>query len=220
MTAKDLISFEYPPLKTSDTGSRALSWMREFHVKHLPIVNNQQLLGLLSEEDILDFNHEKEPIGAHPLSLNRSYVKSNDHLFEVLRQLVDFKLSLIPVVDSEGDYMGIVTTESLLRYFANSSSFTEQGAIIVLEKSRRDYSLTEIANIVESEGVFILSSYVTSNPSSALVEVTLKLNVMDIGRILASFERYNYTVKASYQEGDYKEMLQDNYDALLNYLNI
>lgn len=220
MIAKDLISYEYPPLKTSDTGSRALSWMREFHVKHLPIVNNQQLLGLLSEEDILNFNHEEEPIGAHPLSLNRSYAKSSDHLYEVLRQLADFKLSLIPVVDLNGDYMGIVTTESLLKYFANSSSFTEQGAIIVLERSRRDYSLTEIANIVESEGVFILSSYVTSHPTSAQVEVTLKLNALDVGRIIASFERYNYTVKASFQEQDYKEMLQDNYDALLNYLNV
>ncbi|MEM9921476.1 MAG: CBS domain-containing protein, partial [Bacteroidota bacterium] len=70
MIAGNLLSQDIVPLKTSDTGEEALSIMNDFYVKHLPIVNNKQLLGLLAEDDVL--NHDvQEPVGSFRLSMSR-----------------------------------------------------------------------------------------------------------------------------------------------------
>ena len=63
MTAETLISDEIIPLRTSDTGEEALGMMDDFYVRHLPIVNNKQLLGLISQDEILNCN-AVEPVGS------------------------------------------------------------------------------------------------------------------------------------------------------------
>ncbi len=219
MIASTLLSMDIVPLRTSDTGSEALSIMSDFYIKHLPIVNNEELLGLLSEDDILD-NDVEEAVGSYQLSISKPYVKDNDHLYEVLRMMSDHHLTVVPVVDPEQNYLGLITQEDLLRFFAKSGSFTEPGSIIVIEISKRDYSLSEIARIVESENAAILSSFITTNLESTRVDVTLKINKQDISRILASFVRYEYQIKASFQESQYFNTLSDRFDSLMTYLNI
>jgi len=57
---------------------------------------------------------------------------------------------------------------------------------------------------------------------SDTIDVTVKINRQDLQfqRIIASFERFSYTIKASFQEADYFEGLQERYDSLMNYLNV
>ena len=219
MIASTLLSMNIVPLRTSDTGAEALSIMSDFYIKHLPIVNNKELLGLISEGDILN-NDVEEAVGSYQLSMTKPYVKSNDHLYEVLRVLSDHNLSIVPVVDQENNYLGLITQEDLLRFFATSGSFTEPGSIIVIEISKRDYSLAEIAQIIESENAAILSSFITSNLESARVDVTLKINKQDLSSILASLVRYEYQIKASFQESQYFDTLSDRFDSLMTYLNV
>ena len=126
---------------------QALGIMAEFYVKHLPIVNNTQLLGLVSEDDLLHHDPE-EPVGAMALSLSRPYVHSNDHFYEVLRMMALHHLSVIPVIDEDDNYLGIITLEDLLQHFARMGGFAEPGSIIVVEISKRGYSLAEIARAV------------------------------------------------------------------------
>ena len=140
MIAGTLISNDILPIRTSDTGDEALAIMNEFGVRHLPIVNNKELLGVISEDDILNYDVD-EPLGSYRLSLFRPYVKERDHLFEVMKVLATQRLTLIPVVNEEEEYVGYVTQDDLLQYFAATAAFTEPGSIIVLELQRRDYSL-------------------------------------------------------------------------------
>lgn len=219
MIAESLISNVIIPLRTSDTGEDALGMMEEFYIRHLPIVNNEQLLGLISEDDILDFD-ANEPVGSYSLSLHRPYVSAGDHIFEVMRQLAQYELTLIPVIDVDQNYLGVITMEDLLRYFAMTSSFADPGSIIVLEINKRDYSMSEIARIVESENAFILSSFVTSNPDSLKMDVTIKINRQNLQTILATFQRFDYIIKASFNEMEYYDSLKERYDSLMSYLNI
>ena len=219
MIAKTLVSNEIIPLRTSDSGNEALSIMNEFGVRHLPIVNDKQLLGLISEDDILNFDVE-EAVGSYRLSTFRPYVKESDHLYEVIKVLSQQKLTLMPVINADEEYVGLISQEDLIHYFAKIGSFTESGSIVVLEINRRDYSLVEIARIVESEGAAILSSFVTSNLDSMRIDVTLKINRPDLGNIIATFNRFEYTIKATFSEEQYNDTIKERYDMLMSYLNI
>ncbi len=219
MLAEQLISRDIIPLKTSDTGEEALSIMSDYYVRHLPIVNNEQLLGLLSEEDILS-EDVHEPVGAYTLSVTRPYVRRDDHLYEVMRLMAEHELTLIPVVDEQNNYLGAITLADLLHYFARTTTFTEPGTILVLEVDRRDYSLAELARLIESEGAAILSVYLSSKPEASLLEVTIKVNTLDTRHIAATLERFNYQIKGRFGEAEYYDALQERYDALMNYLNI
>lgn len=220
MIASQLISHKVPPLKTSDTGRKALHWMNELHVRHLPIVNNEQFLGLISEEDVLNFNDPDEPIGGHSLSLRRPFVVEDEHLYDVIKVAVNQELTVVPVVDLNEVYLGVISLEDLLKFFAQTGSLADPGTILVLEMSKRDYALSEIARLVESEKAMVLSAYVTSRPESPNMEITLKINSQSIKHIVATFERFGYIVKASFQESDYVDGLKERFNALMNYLNV
>jgi hypothetical protein len=87
--------------------------------------------------------------------------------------------------------------------------------------NRTDYLLTEIAGIVESNDARVMGVFLSSKPDSTRMEVTIRVNVTDIGAILQTFSRYNYLVSASWSKEDsFSDGLQDRYDSLMNYLNI
>jgi acetoin utilization protein AcuB len=221
MVAKDLISEVIPSLKTSDLGQTALNWMEIFRISHLPIVNNQDFLGLISDVDIYDMNQPGEPIGNHALTLIKPYVTIHQHIFEVIGIASRLKLSVVPVLDMKNHYKGVITTNDLIRQMAGISSLDQPGGIIVLELVERDYSLSQIAQIVESNNVKVLSMYITSPPDSTKLEVTLKLNTSDIVSVIRTFERYNYVVKTWVTTDDSMEnFYSERFDLLMKYLNM
>ncbi|MFC1731910.1 CBS domain-containing protein [candidate division KSB1 bacterium] len=220
MIPKDLISASIIPLKTSDTGSDALNLMDELKVSHLPIVNNVDFLGLISEEDIYNLNDLAAPIGDHKLSIKRSFIDKYQHIYDAIKLISELNLSLIPVLDDKNKYIGVITLQKLIEHFAHTLSINNPGGIIVLEINTSDYLLSEIAQIVESNDAKILSFYVTSYEDSTKMELTIKINRMDINGLLQTFNRYNYTIVASFSEKDYLDDLMERYDSLMNYLNI
>lgn len=221
MVAKDLISEVVPPLKTSDSGQTALNWMEIFRISHLPIVNNQDFLGLISDTDIYDMNQPEEPIGNHSLTLLKPYVTTRQHLFEVIGLASRLKLTVVPVLDEKLLYKGVITTTDLVRYLAGISSMDQQGGIIVLEVIERDYSLSQIAQIVESNNVKVLSMYITSPPDSTRLEMTIKVNTNDLASVIRTFERYNYDVKTWVTSDDSMDRFySERFDLLMKYLNI
>lgn len=219
MLAKDIISHELDALRTSDTGEDAINLMTVYHVRHLPIVNDKALLGTIAEEDIINSNIS-EPVGSYALSMVRAYAKSNDHLFEVMDRMAEYDLSVIPVVNDKMEYQGCISLENLMRYFAKSFSFEEPGSILVIQTDRANYSLVEIARIVEEEAAAVLAVFLSFEDMSSRVSVTLKINKQEISRIIASFLRYDYTIKGTFTESEYMDALQDRYDSLMNYLNV
>ncbi len=221
MVAKDLISEVIPSLKMSDSGQAALNWMEIFRISHLPIVNDQDFLGLISDADIYDMNKPDEPIGNHSLTLFKPFVNSEQHIFEVIGIASRLKLSVVPVLDSDSHFKGVITTSDLIRHIAGISSMDQPGGIIVIELVERDYSLSQIAQIVESNNVKVLSMYVTSPPESTKLEVTLKVNTGDLISVIRTFERYNYEVKTWVTDNDSMDRFySERFDLLMKYLNI
>ena len=219
MIANELISHTVSPLRTSDLGEEAITMMHVFHVKHLPFVNNEQLLGVISEEEILR-NNLAEAIGSYSLSMRRPYANIEDHMFEVMSVMAENNLSIVPVIDNDGNYKGLITQDDLIQFYANSFSFSEKGSIIVIKTNKRDYSLAELSRIIEMENASILTSFLTSNTETNEILVTLKLSIQDIQHVLAALKRYEYTIKATFSEVEYMDTLKERYDSLMHFLNV
>ena len=141
-------------------------------------------------------------------------------MYDVIHQVFEQKLTLIPVIDEKQKYLGSITLQCLVKYFARLAAVDNPGGIIVLEMGIRDYSLSEIARIVESNDSSILSLYIMTLPDSTRMEVTIKINRMDIGPVIQTFNRYNYNIKASFYENELNESLKDRYDSLMKFLDI
>ncbi len=220
MNALELISEEIPPLTHSDTGEKVLRWMEEFKVSHLPVLKNGNFVGVISESDILDKLNTDDPLDVLFDHLPRPYVTKDAHIYEVLAKIAEHKLSIMPVLDQDESYIGCSSIHHIATLIANTGSIKENGGIIVLEVNNIDYSMAQIAQIVESNDAKILSSYIMSPSDSTKLEVTLKINRVELSSIIRTFERYDYVIKASYQKGQSDGDIQFKYDALINYLNL
>lgn len=219
MHASALISYSIPPLKLTDKGEKALSWMNDFHVRHLPVVEDGMFLGLLSEDEVLNFVAPESSVKDNHPDLLVKFVTTDQHLYDVMKLVVDANLSVIPVLSAEGEYQGIITVDNLVKQLVESGSITHPGGILVLEMAPRDYSLSEIARLVESENAAILSSFITSPYGKATVELTLKLNKEDLKHVVATLERFGYDVKSSFYESDYIDSLKERYASFMRYLD-
>lgn len=220
MNAGDLVSKLIPSLRPEDHGLMALSLMEEFKVSHLPVVNKGVFLGVVSDSDIIDQNEPEEPIGETLKNLPRPFVYDTQHVYELVRILSEQKLTLVAVLNQEKEYMGAVSLYDLVQHFSKMAAMNEPGAILVLEMHQLDYSLSQIAQIAESNDTRILSLYISSPNESTRIEVTLKVNRLEVGALLQTFERYNYKVLSYTQEEEQKDDLKNRFDEFMRFLNV
>jgi CBS domain-containing protein len=219
MIAAELISDIVSPVKTSDKGEEVLTMMNLFHVRHLPIVNNEELLGVISEDDILSQDIDS-PVGSYSLSMRRPFADMHTNIMEIMNIMAEYGVTSVPVVDKSNVYKGMVLQQDILIYFSKSATFHQPGSVIIIEMARQDYSLVEIAQLVELENASIIGLFIYEHRNPNSIRVILKINNPLLEHIIAALERYNYVVEASFSENNFNDSLQDRYDSLMKYLNV
>ncbi|MGN7719946.1 CBS domain-containing protein [Chitinophaga sp. 22620] len=220
MLAQELISTVVPVLHSMDTGAKALRLMNEFHLTQLPLVVDNKYLSLVEEDQILDWEDPDLLLETATISTLKPAVLEGAHFYEALKLFYDLKLSVLPVITREGEYLGLITKDNLLAILAQYNGVKEPGGLLVLEVEPRDYSLSEIARIAESNEVTLLSVNTINNPGTAKLEVLLKTNRQDMQGLVATFERFNYTIKYMFSEELEEDLLKKNYDLLMNYISM
>jgi acetoin utilization protein AcuB len=222
---KDLISATIPTLNLNDTVIQALDMMSEFHVMQLPVVAEDKYLGLVFEDDLMNAD-ERATLQSLDTHFSKVAVHANTHfieavqIIEAVQMLNDYNLSLVPVVDKENEFIGAIAAIDLLKELGKTTGASEPGGLIVLEMEQRNFSFSELSKLVETNDAQItqLNSYWDNNTSSFFVAI--KINKFEISDIIATFQRYEYNVKYYFGEELYENELRNNYDHLMNYLNI
>ena len=220
MKAVDLIHNDVPPILPEESMEKALSWMDEFKVKHLPVVKDGKYLGLISDEMILDHNTLSDDISQLSLMGRQYAVKRTAHMYKVIHLMSSHLLTLVPVVDDQYDFFGSISSNHLMKMIALHTGFNQSGAVIVLQINDFDYQMSQIAQIVESNNAKILGFYTESFHDSNQLRVTIKLNQSKLGPVLQTFSRYDYHVYEIFTDDETTNEYQDRYDHLMNYLNI
>ncbi len=221
MIAIDLINQLIPPLKPEDRALRAIDWMDEYRVNQLPVVDNNKFLGLIDEDVVFSSNDPDQPIKDLQLKHNTVFIDGQRHLFEVIKLAIDNNIDVVPIIDEEESYIGVVTVNDTVRAFSQLASAEFPGGILVLSMQEKDYSLTEISRLAESDDTKILSAFVsTDSIDKTKLKVTLKFNKQDISRLIATYERFEYKVISQFQETSSSGYEKERLNILFKYLEL
>jgi CBS domain-containing protein len=211
-----------PPLKVTDDAHKAIVWMEEFRCNYLPVVDNGDLRGFISEEIILEANEIDQDLSKFELVGKDCFVSLDSHFYDILKTAAQHKLQMVCVVDDKGKYAGVITVQDIMSSFAQTAAVQMPGGVLVLSMDLIDYSLAEICRYVEENNAKVISSIMVEDPlDKGKIKITLKINQLDLSRIVATLERFGYRVIGRYQEtvisssGD-----QERLGMLLKYLDM
>jgi acetoin utilization protein AcuB len=221
MIAKNFISNTPPPVRLSETGTDVLFHMDENRLADMPVVDKNNLLGSVVESDVFLLDDPDAPLSGQKVAYKRHFVFESQHVLDVIKTMASSGLTVLPVLNDKEKYTGCIVQGVFVQMLASILSVDNPGAIIVLEVNQRDYVLSEIAKIVESQDNKILNLFVTTEKDSTKMEVTIKLNTLEIQALIQTFNRYNYIIKAAYTEDEKMyDDLRDRYESLMRYLSI
>ena len=220
MLTIDLINNNIPRLQLKDSVSKALRLIADFRVTHLPVVDDDKFLGLVSEDDLLDQEEPKMPIELMQESFIMAAVHDNEHFLNAVTCSNQIESTVVPVINDENELLGVITTDNLLKTLGNFAGTNEIGGIIVLEMERSQFAISEISRLVESNDATILHLNSTVHPQTGMLTVTLHINKKEIATIVATFERYEFDVIYYFGNEKFENEIHSNYRHLMNYLDI
>lgn len=218
MTSKDLINYMIPPLKPEDSIEKAQEWMDEFKTNELPVASEGQFLGLIDEDMTYDFM-DAQVVGDIPLKGQECQVHESKHYYEVLSKAYNQGFRLVAVTDDDDKYLGVVSIQDVVEAFAQASSINSPGAILVISVAEKDYSLSNIARMIEMNDAKILSTHVAPIPElPGSSRLTLKLDVEEISQIRTVLENNKIKVEATFNTSALSYDEKERLDLLMRYL--
>ena len=220
MFASQLIKTGFPVINLFDKASLAFALMEEYDVVHLPVISEEKYAGIISKDDLLDIDESTQltALAAHLLPLS---IKGEEHFLLALKMIADNELSLLPVISDQQELAGVIAVKDILSTISRFVGNESKGGVIVLETDKKNFSFGEISRLVETNDAYItqLNTYTEGDDAGVLV-ITLKVNKIEISDIIATFQRYEYTVRYFFGEEDYTNELKENYQHLISYLNM
>jgi CBS domain-containing protein len=184
------------------------------------VVDAGRLVGIVREQDLADRQDGRGTVSSVMDQVEVPFIRGGQHIYDVMRLFTERGLTVVPVLDEMGNYLGAITEHEALKRLASITNIHERGSIVVLEMNQVDYSLHQIARIVEGNDARILSVYSHTLPETNRLEVTLKINREDVSDILQSFERYEIMVKTTYQGSRFHDDLRGRYEELMRFINL
>jgi len=220
MLTRELASQSLPCLHPGDKVYQALQLMNDNQVSHLPITEGDKYMGLISEEDLLQAENDHAEIRELQQSFADSFVKENDHFLRAVQLAAENGLTIVPMVNEELELTGTLAYSDLLKHASAFMNLKEPGGLLVLEMESNQYSFNQISKLVETNNAQITQLNTTNDPDTGMMLVTIRINKPEISDIVATFQRYDYSVKYYFGEELYTNELKNNYDNLMNYLRI
>lgn len=186
---------------------------------HIPIKNEDNVfLGSFSETDAHCFESNK-PIEDYMYAVENFFVRENTLWLDVLENFAQNSTNIMPVLDTQNNYLGYYELNDLISLFSESPFFSENGGVLVIEKGINDYSFSEISQIAESNNGKILGAFI-SQIKNDVVQITLKIGNTSLNEIIQTFRRYSYNIVSEHEQDSYIESLKDRSDYLNKYLNM
>lgn len=212
------INNEIKPLKHTQTIANAQDLFLDIPYTHFPVTEEGIYMGCISKENAELLNSDAL-INDSRFNFDRFFVRENMIWLDVLEIFAKNDSNIIPVLDTKNTYLGYYELEDVIRFLHETPFLKEEGGIIVVEKELDKFSMSQVAQIIESNNAKILGIFI-SNVVGNKVEITIKISQSGINDIIQTFRRYEYEIISEHQEDSYLNSLKERSEYLDKYLNI
>ncbi|MCM4154093.1 CBS domain-containing protein [Arenibacter sp. N53] len=218
MNIQNNIIATLPIFKVSDSLKKVIKFFKDSTYSHIAVVEDNLFIGVLDEKDLDNYEGDKK-IEDYRYNLETFFVRKETSWLDVLEIFSKNEANLLPVLDEEGQVVGYYDLIDIVDEFIDTPFFTEPGGILVLAKGVKDYSFSEIAQIVESNNVKLIGGFITDIRND-VIQITIKIGTTHLNEIIQSFRRYNYTILYGNNDDLFIEDLKQRSDYLDKYLNV
>ena len=215
---KEYILNDIEVLAPENLVKKAQDICKTLPITHIPVVDKGELLGCISESDFQTIENSSF-ISEYPHLIDFFFTDENTQILKLIKLFTDNQTNIMPVLNDKKKYIGYYELNDILEVFSASPFLFNEGVSIVVEKNKKDFSISEVSQIVESNDGKILGLYISSEISDTR-EVTIKINSEDINEIIQTFRRYNYNVISEHKDDFYLQDLKDRSDYLQKYLDM
>lgn len=218
MSMKEYILNDVGILDISEKISDVQKLFNQLTFTHLPVREGDDYVGCISENDTRCFDNDKS-LGDYRYALEGFFVRDNNYWLDSLEVFAQNSTNILPVLSEDNKYLGYLELSEIITLFNETPFLNEAGNILVVEKSFKDYSFSEISQIAESHNAHILGAFV-SKIENEMAQITLKVSPSHMNEIIQAYRRYGYIIISDHQEDNFNKNLKDRSRYLDKYLNI
>lgn len=207
-----------PVFKLNDSMENIVRFFKDTTYSHVAISENDKFLGVISENDMEEFN-VATTLEDFRYTLEAIFVNKDTSWLDVLEAFSRNEANIIPVLDNDATVLGYYELNTIVSIFIDTPFFTEPGGILVIAKGVKDYSFSEIAQIVETNNTKIIGAFITDTRND-LIQITLKIGSENLNDVIQTFRRYNYNILFGNNDDQFLEDLKERSAYLDKYLNV
>lgn len=217
-TLIDFLNIDIKPLKSKDSIAEAQDLFADYNYTHFPVTEENVYIGCISKEDA-EIQPIQKTIGECRYEFDRFYVRSEMIWLDILEEFAKNEANIVPVLNSQNKYIGYYELEDVIKFFHETPFLREEGGILVIKKDTSNFSMSQVAQIVESNNAKLLGLFISKSEAN-FIELTLKISQSALNEIIQTFRRYEYEIISEHQEDSYLKNLKERSDYLDKYLNI
>lgn len=218
MNIQDHIIKNIPLFEVDEPIERLAQFFMDNTYSHIAVVEGGLFLGVFNENDLENFEVDKK-IEDYRYYLESFFAQKDTSWLDVLETFARNESNLLPVLDADKKVLGYYDITDVVSVFIDTPFFTEPGGILVVTKGVKDYSFSEIAQIVESNNSKVIGAFI-SELRDDMVQITIKVSNTNLNEILQTFRRYNYNILFGNVDDQFIEDLKQRSDYLDKYLNV
>ena len=218
MLVTDYINKDFIPPKLKQDVSHGLGLLREFSLTHIPVFEGLNFTGMISRETLEE--HGTETTIAALRDFNEFfYLTENSSLLDAIQHFNNHDTNVLVVLNAEMHYIGMLMMDDVFSGLSAMPFISEPGSIMIVEVSQKQFSISEIAKIAESNNARIIGLFVVGYEGDK-IQIALKLITENIASVGETFERFNYTVLFKFFNDEKEDLMKDRLDMLMKYLDI
>ena len=203
LRVRDAMTKEVVTIRPDAGVGEAWGLCRERNIRHLPVVEGEKLVGIVSDRDLRDISPPRatadqentlgyvrvreimtaDVVTAHPL----------DTIEHAARVLYEKNFNGLPVV-ADGELAGIITSTDLMRTLVELTGAGEGGSWIEVEVPNEPGTLAGITDEIRNRQVNIASIFLGPAGRETYRSIVLRLETTDPSPIVETLENAGYTV--------------------------
>ncbi len=210
--------YKFNPATYNQTIATLIDICNQYGFSHLPVVEKGIYRGMIRYDDLVNIESKNDLLKNHTYFLEKIYLSDRMNWTESLSNLMRNEANIMGVLDLSGSYVGVCLLDDILNLISEKSFINEKGYVLVISKLTSDISLSEVAQIIESDGGKILG--ILLNEQGHTTELEVKIQTDDINEIIQSFRRYDYHIISQMEEDLHLQELKEHSDFLRRYLEM